>query len=93
MAPRKQLEESIQHLREELADGDPLSGEDRALLDRTLSEVSTILESEDHRDEEYPLLEPVYDELRELSARIERNRPSLSVILGRIVDSLSQLGI
>lgn len=90
MAPRKHLEESITHLRKELASGAPLSSTDRALLDRTLAEVAV------HLDDENPataLVEPLYDELRALAARVEQSRPNLSTLLGRIIDALSQLGI
>jgi len=90
MAPRHHLEDSIAHLRKELASGSPLSSADRALLDRTLAEVAV------HLDDENPataLAEPLYDELRELAARVEKTRPNLSILLGRIVDALSQLGI
>ena len=90
MAPRKHLEESIAHLRKELAAGAPLTSTDRALLDRTLAEVAV------HLDDENPataLAEPLYDELRALAARVEQTRPNLSTLLGRIIDALSQLGI
>jgi|JI10StandDraft_1071094.scaffolds.fasta_scaffold108003_2 hypothetical protein len=90
MAPRKHLEESIAHLRKELATGETLSTSDRTLLDRTLAEVAV------HLDDENPattLAEPLYEELRELAARVEKTRPNLSLVLGRIVDALSQLGI
>lgn len=90
MAPRKHLEESIAHLRKELAAGGPLSSTDRSLLDRTLAEVAV------HLDDENPatsLAEPLYEELRELAARVEKTRPNLSTLLGRIIDALSQLGI
>jgi len=90
MAPKKHLEESIAHLRKELATGETLSSSDRTLLDRTLAEVAV------HLDDENPataLAEPLYEELRELAARVEQTRPNLSLVLGRIVDALSQLGI
>lgn len=90
MAPTKHLEESIAHLRKELATGEALSSSDRTLLDRTLAEVAV------HLDDENPataLAEPLYEELRELAARVEKTRPNLSLVLGRIIDALSQLGI
>lgn len=90
MAPRRTLEKSIEHLRGELADGEPLTPEDRALLDRTLSEVAERLESE---DDDFSLTESVDEELQKLSARLEQSHPNLSLIVGRILDSLSQLGI
>ncbi|MEZ4331623.1 MAG: DUF4404 family protein [Myxococcota bacterium] len=90
MPPHQHLEESIAHLRKELSSGTPLSAQDRELLDRTLAEVSI------HLDDENPatvMVEPLYHELRELAARMEQSRPNLSILLGRIVDALSQLGI
>jgi len=90
MAPRRQLEDSIAHLRKELASGATLSADDRALLDRTLAEVAV------HLDDENPatvLAEPFYEELQALAARVEKTRPNLSILVGRIVDALSQLGI
>ena len=44
MSPRRQLEKSIEHLREELAEGEPLTAADRALLERTLEEVAAELD-------------------------------------------------
>lgn len=94
MAPRKTLEDSIRHLRSELADGEPLTEADRDLLERTLADVAQKLEeSDDNESDGFSLTESVYEELQELSARIEQTRPSLSILLGRIIDSLSQLGI
>lgn len=90
MAPRRQLEDSIAHLRRELASGAPLSSDDRALLDRTLAEVAVHLDDENAAT---VLAEPLYEELQELAARVEKTRPNLSILLGRIVDALSQLGI
>lgn len=90
MAPRQGLEESIAHLRKEIASGSPLSQDDRDRLERTLAEVATHLETENPAT---VLAEPVYEELRELAARVEQTRPNLSILLGRIVDALSQLGI
>ena len=90
MAPRQHLEETIAHLRQELASGAPLSKADRALLDRTLSEIAV------HLGDENPatvLAGPLYDELRQLAVGLEKSRPNLSILVGRIVDALSQLGI
>lgn len=90
MAPRRALEESVAHLRNELADGEPLSEEDRELLGRTLADVAVLLDEE---QEDPSFSDAIYEELRELAERIESSRPTLSVVLGRIVDSLSRLGI
>ena len=90
MAPRKQLQESIDHIREELSTGDPLSPEDRQLLDNVLGEVSGVIQSE---HEEHSLAEEFFDDLREMGERFEKTHPKLALVIGRIADSLSQLGI
>ena len=88
--PRNQLRESIAHLQEELSAGVPLSPEDRARLESVLGEVSGILESEGSTP---PRSEGAFDELPTLVERFETTHPKLAVVLGRIADSLSQLGI
>jgi len=88
--PRDQLRESIAHLQEELSGGEPLSPDDRARLESVLGEVSGILESDDSGE---PNSTGIFDELPSLVERFETTHPKLAVVLGRIADSLSQLGI
>ncbi len=88
--PRNQLKESIEHLREELASGEPLSGEDRAELEDVLGEVSGILDSDEGGQ---TTRKDFFSELGALVERFEVTHPRLSIVLGRIADSLSQLGI
>lgn len=88
--PRRTLAEEIDRLRSELASGEPLSPADKALLARTLDDVTQLLDEE---QDDPSFGEAIDEELRELSVRLEQARPSLSVVIGRIVDSLSQLGI
>jgi hypothetical protein len=90
MAPKKQLQESIDHIREELASGAPLSTDDRQLLGNVLDEVSGVIESE---EEEHSLAEEFFEDLREMGERFEVSHPKLALVIGRIADSLSQLGI
>lgn len=90
MAPRSQLKESIDHLREELASGEPLTHEDRALLENVLGEVSGVIDSD---AEEHSFAEEFFEDLREMGERFEETHPKLALVIGRIADSLSQLGI
>ncbi len=89
MSGHEQLEESVAHLRAELAEGKPLSEADRQVLDRTLADVAQMLDEE---QDDPTFGGVIYDELRELSVRLEEVHPNLSVVVGRIVDALSQLG-
>ena len=88
--PRDQLRVSIQHLQEELSSGEPLSGEDRSELETVLGEVSSMLETEvgEESDQEW-----TFGDLPTMVERFEATHPKLAVVLGRIADSLSQLGI
>ena len=88
--PRDQLRESIQHLQEELSSGEPLSSEDRSQLETVLGEVSEILDAE---DSEASAEGKSFSDLPTLVERFESTHPKLAAVLGRIADSLSQLGI
>ena len=90
MAPRQQLQESIDHIREELASGEPLTHEDRKLLENVLGEVSGVIQSD---QSEHSLAEEFFDDLREMGERFEESHPKLPIVIGRIADALSQLGI
>jgi len=88
--PRNQLRESIQHLQEELTSGEPLTSDDRSELETVLEEVSEILDVE---DADASTEGKSISELPTLVERFELTHPKLAVVLGRIADSLSQLGI
>jgi hypothetical protein len=88
--PRESLREAVEHLKGELVSGEPLSSEERKRLERVLGDVSGILdeESSEAESDENP-----FDDLREIAEGFEERNPKLALVLGRIMDSLSQLGI
>jgi hypothetical protein len=90
--PKNSLREAIDHLRGELASGDPLSPEERQRLDRVLVEVSGMIDPEPSEPSEPKEDGAFVDELRGFAERFEESHPELAVIVGRIMDSLSQLG-
>ena len=87
---RDQLRKSIKHLQDELADGDPLTPEDRARLERVLGDVVALLERD---GSEAVAATETTEELPTLVERFESTHPNLAAVLGHIADSLSQLGI
>jgi hypothetical protein len=86
---RESLREAIEHLRGELASGEPLSSEDRTRLERVLSETSRIIDPDEPDPESE---ESLSEEFRDFVEGLEGNHPKLAMVLGRVVDSLSQLG-
>ena len=87
--PKDSLRKAIDHLRGELASGEPLSPAERERLDRVLGEVSGIIGPEPSEAKEGSAF---VDELRGFADDFEESHPELAVIVGRIMDSLSQLG-
>lgn len=86
---RKALAEDVERLQEELASGDPLSQADRDRLSEVLADLNQLVDEE--RDDP-SFGDAIDEELRELSVRLEQARPTLSILVGRILDSLSSLG-
>ena len=87
---RKALADDVTRLSRELDSDEPLSREDRDRLAQVLSDLAQLVDEE---QDDPTFGDAVDEELRELSVRLEQARPSLSILVGRIVDSLSQLGI
>ena len=86
---KESLREAIEHLQGELASGKPLSGEDRSRLEGVLSEVADVLESSPGSE---PSESGIVDDLRDFSERFEESHPELALLVGRVMDALSQLG-
>ena len=87
---RRAIADDVERLRGELASDEPLSRADRDRLAEVLSDLNQLVDDE---QDDPSFGDAVDEELRELAVRLEQARPSLSVLVGRIVDSLSQLGI
>lgn len=87
----KQLLESIEHLRDELQQLKSLDPEKRAELLDTLHSLENALAEEQGFvvDEHQPLI----DQLKESLWQFEKSHPTLTVVVGRILDNLARMGI
>lgn len=88
MAPREQLRETVERLREELALGEPLDVVERRVLEQTLAEVAAVLEGEESED-----ASNLVRALREAAVRFEESHPKLTFAIGAVADSLARLGL
>lgn len=87
----KQLLHSIEQLRDELQQSHSLDVEQRTELLNVLRALEHVLAEEDDvtADQHQPLI----DQLKESVWQIEASHPTLTVIVGRILDNLARMGI
>ncbi len=88
---KKQLREHLEELQSELADAATLDEESRRLIDSVLSDVQELLDRTEPTtaDEPHGLVE----RLRDATRQFEESHPTLSAAVGRVMDTLSNLGI
>ena len=86
--PREKLRDTLKQLKTEIDAGVALGPEQRGVLSDALSEIETLLESEDESDSS-----PLVAKLREAEAHFEESHPNLTIAVGAVADALSKLGI
>jgi hypothetical protein len=87
--PREKLRDTLKQLKTEIDAGAALGPEQRSVLSDALSEIETLLESE----EDAPDSSPLVAKLREAEAHFEESHPNLTIAVGAVADALSKLGI
>jgi hypothetical protein len=84
---KKALKEDLEKLRRELHEGPELDEESRNVLAGLAQEIEQAIERSE--DQEPTLV----DRLREATERFEESHPALTVVVGRLADMLSGVGI
>jgi DNA repair exonuclease SbcCD ATPase subunit len=89
--PKEQLRQRIEELEEELEQTESIDADARDRLTGVLEEIRRALaESAEKSDEEG---ESLVERLNEATRQFEESHPTLTTMVGRIADSLSNLGI
>lgn len=86
--PRKALREDLEHLHRELAEGAELDPDARALLAELSGDIERLL-----AEDEPGAAAPLADRLRAATERFEESHPALTAVVGRLAETLSNLGI
>jgi len=86
--PNRELRSTLDHLHEQLRGADALDPEVQARLRDALREIEDALAASDGLQE--PSLR---DRLTELTRQFEESHPNLAAAVGRVVDTLANLGI
>lgn len=87
--PKRELERLLDELDRELREGGSLDADEQASLRELQSRIGDLLGSETEPTDAAGLAEP----LASYVERFETSHPTLTMILGRIMDSLSKMGI
>ena len=85
---KQQLREHLEELQSELAGAAALDEESRKLIDSVLQDVQALL---DHT--EPAASHGLTERLRAATRQFEESHPTLSAAVGRVMDTLSNLGI
>ena len=89
--PKEQVRNRIQELVEELEQTEAIDTNARERLTGVLDEIRTALEGAD--DEAGDGDESLVDRLNDATRQFEESHPKLTAMVGRIAESLSNLGI
>lgn len=87
--PKRELERLLGELDRELGEGGSLDEEDQTALRELQVRIGDLLGPEGKTEDAAGLTEPLAGYVE----RFEASHPTLTMILGRIMDSLSKLGI
>ena len=89
--PKTQLRERIQELLNELEQIEAGDSEARSRLSSVLHDISEAIEESDEAESEGP--DSLIERLNEATRHFEESHPRLTAMVGRVADSLSNLGI
>jgi hypothetical protein len=88
---KQQLQQSLQQLRSELDRAQSLDAGARADLLKPMQDIETAIDDNDGlpADEQETLI----DQLKESLWQFEKSHPTLTMIMGRVMDDLNRMGI
>jgi hypothetical protein len=86
----EELRATLAHLHEQLQGAEALDPDVRADLHAAMGEIEDALEAESGRNLHEPSLR---DRLSDLTRHFEESHPNLAAAVGRVVDTLANLGI
>jgi hypothetical protein len=86
-----QLREHLERLHTELEETDSVDDEARRLLVEVMQDIRAVLDRSD--DEPASSNPSLADRLAEATQRFEESHPTLAAMVGRVADTLSNLGI
>ena len=88
---KQNLHDRIEQLHRELQEIESIDQSERQTLDQLIADIRKLQEqSEGHTPLEYSRLR---DRLKESVARLEASHPTVTLVMGRVIDQLAKMGI
>jgi signal transduction histidine kinase len=88
--PKEQLGNRIQELLDELEKVEPADSAARDRLAQVLHDIRTVVAESEPQSDEHESLRERFDEA---ARQFEKSHPTLTAVVGRVADSLANLGI
>lgn len=88
---KRQLRDRLERLHSELADTDEVDPASRELLASVLRDIQQLLDASGEERPQEP--QGLAERLREATRQFEESHPTLAAAVGRVVDTLSNMGI
>ncbi|MBW2713464.1 MAG: DUF4404 family protein [Deltaproteobacteria bacterium] len=91
-----ELRDTLAQLHEQLENDAPVDAQARALLQKTMGEISEALERVDPESDAAPSEDGeagLLDHLSQMAEDFEESHPAISAAVGRVATALSNLGI
>lgn len=92
MTTKAELQARIARLHQDLSETDSVDGDSRNLLSELIEDIKPLLEPEGEKSAAHSALSLI-DRLREATRQFEASHPTLAEGIGRVIDSLSKVGI
>ena len=85
------LRETLQQLHDELEETPQIDDNIRELLHSVMQDIRHVIETQESQPTPHP--QSLIDRLEEVTTQFELSHPRLTAAVGRLIDSLSSMGI
>jgi hypothetical protein len=89
---KQQLQGTLERLHAELQQIDSIDEDGRQILQKLMSDIKKLIETEDQRDQ-HNVYERLGDGLKEGIEKLEASHPQATMLMGQVADALAKMGI
>ena len=90
---KQQLHGTLERLHAELQQIDSIDEDERQILQKLMSDIKKLIETEDQQRDQHHVYERLGDGLREGIEKLEASHPQATMLMGQVADALAKMGI